>query len=144
MKESEAFKRLVACGLRPSVQRLAIMEYLLTHSTHPTVDDIYRDLSKTMPTLSKTTLYNTLRLFAENNAAQMLTIDDHRVCYDGNTEGHVHLFCKKCGKVLDLFNIPAPKRGVVEMVDGNRIEDVQLYYRGICAECLSKENAETE
>ena len=85
MKESDAYLRLVDCGIRPSMQRLSIMDYLLKHATHPTIDDIYKDLLPSIPTLSRTTLYNTLRLFAETNAAQLLTIDDHHQCYDGNT-----------------------------------------------------------
>ena len=75
MKESDAYLRLVDCGIRPSMQRLSIMDYLLKHATHPTIDDIYKDLLPSIPTLSRTTLYNTLRLFAETNAAQLLTID---------------------------------------------------------------------
>lgn len=64
-KDKEAYKRLEDCGLRPSVQRLLIMDYLLSHHTHPTVEEVYRDLCKKCPTLSKTTVYNTLRLFSE-------------------------------------------------------------------------------
>ena len=39
-KENEAYARLQKNGLKPSVQRLAIMEYLLTHFTHPTIDEV--------------------------------------------------------------------------------------------------------
>ena len=142
MKESDAYRRLMSCGVRPSVQRLAVMDYLLTHSTHPTIDDIYKDLQPSIPTLSRTTLYNTLRLFSETGAAQLLTIDDHHQCYDGNTEEHVHFLCKRCGKVIDCFDVAAPKRCDVGLVDGNKVEDVQLYYRGICARCLENEQKE--
>lgn len=135
MKENEAYDKLVAVGIRPSLQRLAIMDYLLHHPIHPTIDDVYQALCKEVPTLSKTTVYNTLRMFSEKGAAQMLTIDDHRVCYDGNTESHVHFFCKKCGKVLDLMEEPAPQLCHERNVDGKIVQEEQLYYKGICAEC---------
>ena len=45
-------------GIKPSVQRMKIFQYLLDHHTHPTVDDIFQNLSPEMPTLSKTTVYN--------------------------------------------------------------------------------------
>ena len=83
MREKEAHQRLIDCGVRPSIQRLAIMEYLLTHFTHPTVEDVYQSLCDRIPKLSRTTVYNTLRLFSEHHVAQMITIDDHHVCYDG-------------------------------------------------------------
>ena len=102
MKKSEAYTRLMERGIRPSMQRLAIMDYLINHPIHPTIDDVYQALSNKVPTLSRTTVYNTLRMLSENQAAQMITIDEHRVCYDGNVESHVHFYCKKCGKITRM------------------------------------------
>ena len=42
---------------------------------HPTVDEIYQALVDHIPTLSKTTVYNTLRLLMEHGVVRMLTID---------------------------------------------------------------------
>ncbi len=136
----EAYNRLVECGIRPSVQRLAIMDYLMNHPIHPTIDDVYNGLCKQIPTLSKTTVYNTLRMLSEKKAAQMITIDEHRVCYDGNTDGHVHFFCKRCGKVIDLMDEKAPRLEHSIVVDGNIVDEEQLYYKGICAECAKRED----
>ena len=136
--KNPAYDRLVNSGLRPSTQRLAIMSFLLTHRTHPTVDDVYQGVVKDVPTLSRTTVYNTLRLFSEHHAAQMLTIDDHRVCYDGDIHPHVHFFCRECGRVFDLMDEKAPKFKK-KVVDGNVIDEAQLYYKGVCKDCLAKE-----
>ena len=127
-------------GIRPSMQRLAIMDYLINHPIHPTIDDVYQALSNKVPTLSRTTVYNTLRMLSENQAAQMITIDEHRVCYDGNVESHVHFYCKKCGKIIDLFGEQAPKLEGEKTVEGNIIQEEQLYYKGICAKCAEKLN----
>ena len=127
-------------GIRPSMQRLAIMDYLINHPIHPTIDDVYQALSNKVPTLSRTTVYNTLRMLSENQAAQMITIDEHRVCYDGNVESHVHFYCKKCGKIIDLFGEQAPKLEGKKTVEGNIIQEEQLYYKGICAKCAKKLN----
>ena len=75
MTYNSAYDILTQCGIRPSVQRLEIMEYLLNTNTHPTVEDVYDGLCKKLPTLSRTTVYNTLRLLSEHNAARMITID---------------------------------------------------------------------
>ena len=127
-------------GIRPSMQRLAIMDSLINHPIHPTIDDVYQALSNKVPTLSRTTVYNTLRMLSENQAAQMITIDEHRVCYDGNVESHVHFYCKKCGKIIDLFGEQAPKLEGEKTVEGNIIQEEQLYYKGICAKCAKKLN----
>jgi Fur family peroxide stress response transcriptional regulator len=138
MKEKTAYDVLVRCGIRPSVQRLEIMNFLLTHFTHPTVEDVYLGLCKKVPTLSRTTVYNTLRLLSEHNAAQMITIDDHHVCYDGNVEPHVHFFCRNCGKVIDFFGEKAPNVPRPQEIEGNLVDEMQLYYKGVCGECRAK------
>ncbi len=142
MKQTEAYNRLIERGIRPSLQRLAIMDYLINHPIHPTVDDVYQGLCNKIPTLSRTTVYNTLRMLSEEQAAQMITIDDHRVCYDGNINNHIHFYCKKCGKVIDLFEEQAPQFEEDKMVGGNIVQEEQLYYKGICAECAKKMKAD--
>ena len=72
----KSYDRLLKYSIKPSMQRIAIMEYLMEHRTHPSADEIYTALSPSMPTLSKTTVYNTLKLFSEQGAALMLTIDE--------------------------------------------------------------------
>lgn len=140
MRQTEAYNRLTERGIRPSLQRLAIMDYLINHPIHPTVEDVYKGLCNKVPTLSRTTVYNTLRMLSEKGAAQMITIDDHHVCYDGNIKAHVHFFCKQCGKVIDLFDEQAPEVTGQKIVAGNIITEEQLYYKGICAECAKKAN----
>ena len=120
MTTESVYDRLKAHGINPSKQRMAIMEYLMTHPTHPTVEEVYKALVPFIKTLSRTTVYNTLRLFSEHNAAQMITIDEHRVCYDGNLEPHVHFFCKKCEP------------------EGFQVHEAQIYYRGLCKHCAEK------
>lgn len=136
----QAYDRLVKSGLRPSHQRLAIMDYLLTHRTHPTVEEVYQGTVGEIPTMSRTTVYNTLRLFSEHRAAQMITIDEHRVCYDGDIRPHVHFFCRQCGRVFDLFDEKAPELSGPKIIDGHHIDEAQLYYKGICRDCARKSN----
>lgn len=117
---------------------MAVLQYLVEHRTHPTADEIYSGLVLSIPTLSKTTVYNTLKLLVENGAALMLTIDDRSVCFDGDISLHTHFLCKCCGKVYDL-----PYRGAEEVpveceIEGHRIEEMQIYYKGICKECINK------
>ncbi len=138
MKKTEAYTRLVERGIRPSVQRIAIMDFLLKHPIHPNIEDVYNALENKVPTLSRTTVYNSLRLLSEQNAAQMITIDEHHVCYDGNIEPHVHFYCKKCGKITDLFEEPAPEKPENLLINGNIVQEKQLYYKGICSACAKK------
>ena len=96
MQAKEASTVLISHGIKPTLQRIAIMSYILEHRVHPTIEDVYNGLITNFPTLSKTTVYNTLRMFSEHSAAQMITIDEHRVCYDGDTHPHPHSRCPPC------------------------------------------------
>ena len=136
---NNAFETLSRYNIKPSPQRMAIMTYLLEHKTHPTIEEIYKSLSPDMPTLSKTTIYNTLKLFVENGAASMLTINEKTTCYDYDTSPHAHFICKKCNKVTDLFYGVENMIPSKQEIENNRIVDMQVYYRGICKDCL-KEN----
>ena len=138
MKHSDSVTRLVEHGIKPSVQRIEIMHYLMTHFTHPTVEEVYKALLPKIPTLSRTTVYNTLRMFSEHNAAQMITINEHRVCYDGDVSLHAHFICKCCRKVYDIFDEVSDVVNRKELA-GHQIDDVQLYYKGVCKECREKQ-----
>lgn len=127
---------LTELGISKSKPRRAIYEYLMTHRTHPTVEDVYHGLHHDIPSLSRTTVYNTLRMFSEHGLAQMITIDEHRVCYDGDVTPHVHFFCKHCGRIIDLFEETPPNVGYERNIDGNIVSEAQLYYKGICADCM--------
>lgn len=123
-------------GIKPSLQRIAVMTYLLEHRTHPTVDEIYSELQDKIPTLSKTTIYNTLKLFVEKKAILSLTIDEKMVRYDGYRQRHAHLFCHSCGKVIDVpldYDIVLPQ---TEETKGFADVETQVYHKGYCKECL--------
>lgn len=137
---NKAIAQLTAHHIKPSAQRIAIMEYLLSHRTHPTVDTIYNDLVDTMPTLSRTTVYNTLRLLGENNAILELTIDKRTAHYDGDTSPHSHFQCKRCGRIID---IPLQKVDVEQTEHDFVIQETEVYYRGYCRECMGKINEQT-
>ena len=52
-------------GIRPSVQRVRIFKFLMQSKQHPTVEMIFNALLPEMPSLSRTTVYNTVELFKE-------------------------------------------------------------------------------
>ncbi len=133
-----ATEQLIKHNIRPSVQRVAIMQYLLDHRTHPTADDIYTELVKTMPTLSRTTVYNTLQLLVTNQAVLGLTIDQHNMHFDGYTHPHAHFLCRSCGKIFDV-EVNSHLREHLFTSDKFAIEKVELNYVGLCPDCRIRE-----
>ncbi|MEN1758994.1 Fur family transcriptional regulator [Anoxynatronum sibiricum] len=123
-------------GVKPSYQRTRIFEYLLNHMTHPTVDEIYQALSDQIPTLSKTTVYNTLKAFMEAQLVRMVNIEDHEARYDVDLSTHGHFKCEQCSTIYDFeLDMTQLKN---EFLDTFLIKERNVYYQGICNQCLSK------
>lgn len=130
----EIVSQLQEAGFKPSLQRIAILEYLRTHFTHPTVDEIYEALSPSMPTLSKTTIYNTLRSFSQSGLALSLRLDEKTVHYDGDTTPHAHFICMDCGKIIDV-TITNTDMLHIPTLCGADVQAVEISYYGQCNTC---------
>ena len=120
-------------NIKPSIQRMKIYSYLINQKTHPTVEEIYLVLSKELPTLSKTTVYNTLNVFIENGITQRLTIDENETRYDADVSDHGHFKCTNCGKVLD-FRFEKLNYEANQLKD-YEIKECHVYFKGKCNEC---------
>lgn len=121
-------------GIKPSYQRIKIFEFLMNTKEHPTVDTIYKNLVSDIPTLSKTTVYNTLNLFVENNIALLITIEENETRYDADISVHGHFKCENCGRVAD-FSVDMGEMLVAEL-SGFQINQKHVYFKGICDHCL--------
>ncbi len=119
--------------IKPSYTRLMIYQYLKENQTHPTADEIYQALYKDIPTLSKTTVYNTLHLFIQNHLATMIIMDQTETRYDLVSEPHAHFKCMSCSKIFDVDVMP-PKVDARKLKD-YIVNDAQLLYRGLCPKC---------
>ena len=89
-------------GIKPTFQRTAILEAVPGKNGHPTIRDLHERLVRDVPTLSKTTLYSTLELFARKGLVAPLFIDPAEVRYDGIPAPHHHFYCTACGRILDV------------------------------------------
>lgn len=124
---------LAEAGVKPSQQRLAIFSYLKTHYCHPTVDNIFAHLQKQMPTLSKTTVYNTVKILTEAGLVRQLFIDPDNQRFDGKTDLHNHFYCRKCGSVSDVENPGFQAKELPRKI----VEKMEISFYGICEKCSS-------
>jgi Fe2+ or Zn2+ uptake regulation protein len=120
--------------LKCFIQRARILEFLWNERIHPTADDIFERLHPEIPTLSRTTVYNTVKIFTENGMLQPLVIEEKEIRYDIDTSRHGHFKCDSCGKVFD-FTAPEADNGEFPELNGFLIQERHLYFKGICALC---------
>lgn len=139
MTNQDYHKKILQAGIKPSVQRVAIYSYLDNHRTHPDAEEVFAALGPDYPTLSKTTVYNTMRLFEEKGLIQAVRIEDDKLRFDAMTENHLHFKCSICNKIFDIIDFES-----VNLINrqcdsilpkGFREEKIQTLIWGKCREC---------
>lgn len=135
-KQEEIIEVLKDKDIIPSYTRMKIYDYLAKDQIHPTVDEIFIDLSEILPSLSKTTVYNTLKLFAKNDLVKAVNIHDNKMRYELSRSDHAHFKCDVCSKIYDIpihIDVLFPD----ELKDSIINENHNLLI-GTCSHCLNK------
>lgn len=129
-------KLLLEHKISPSITRVAIYNYFKKTDHHPSVDEIYKTLKLELPTLSKTTVYNVLNLFLEENLVKHVNIKGTDQLFELTKEKHSHFKCTSCGDIYDIPNIQT-------VYDTNSlndfvINDEEVTLTGLCKACQNK------
>lgn len=134
---NEICRTLEQVGIRPTHQRIEIMKYLMENRVHPTAEMIFSQLKEAIPTFSKTTVYNTLKLLEEKGVIFALATDEDQVRYEANLTPHGHFKCVQCGVLFDLAleGVAPPE----QEIDGNLVLEWQVMVKGICHRCRAQE-----
>jgi Fur family peroxide stress response transcriptional regulator len=125
-------------GLKVTPQRIAILTFLDGNKSHPSVDEIHREVSRAFPTISLATVYNTLETLEKLGEVQSLSIDPSRKRFDPEMSAHHHVRCERCGTIRDVHadlgaTVPVPDDVAREFV----VERASVSFRGHCRECVS-------
>ncbi len=130
-------KRFRETGLKITPQRLSIFNLLRVNHSHPSAEDIYREILKVHPSISFTTVYKTLQTLRDMGEIQELSINPERAHYDPDISEHAHTFCRSCRQIGDLENtLDTPLlMKLPDRPDGFEVHNVQVHAVGLCAEC---------
>jgi len=130
---SKAIEILEKNKIKPSFIRIKILEYLMNTKTHPTAHEIYEQLKKEIPTLSKTSVYLNLNLFLKKKIIMDLkTKEEQR--FDFIQYEHINFYCRICKKVFDLPIVNYIKENDIK-VDEFMVEKINIYLEGVCKDC---------
>lgn len=133
-KMRQAAEILRRYGIRPSHQRVSVMEYILHHPSHRTADEIYDGLLEMMPTISKATIYNTMRLFKDSGAVNAIHIGAEPLRFDTIPKPHAHFYCNVCRQIHDVEIDPELWEKVKAAVPEGA-EELQIFFKGTCENC---------
>ncbi len=143
MREAEAifYGHLRRVGLKHTGQRDIILRTFLETHDHLSTEELHHLVQRTDPGIGFTTVYRTLKLFAECGLASEVAFHDGVTRYEHqyNRRSHHHMVCTECGSSVEFFS---PEIEKVEKEIGRKNHyattrhSFQIY--GICEACQKK------
>jgi Fur family peroxide stress response transcriptional regulator len=115
-------------------QRLAVLECLKGNRSHPSAEDIFREVREKYPTMSFATVYNILQALQERGDIQRLTFDPERLRFDPCTTYHHHFICMECNGVIDV-QVDSRPRISDEQKAGFEVIRNHIEFYGVCPDC---------
>ncbi len=124
-------------GNRLTPQRVAILTALIENETHPTAEQVHKQILKTFPTTSLATVYKTIKLLKDVGEILELEFGDDRSRFDARKpHSHPHMICTSCGAImdseLDNFDVLIDK---LALDTGFSVQSHRFDIFGTCASC---------
>jgi Fur family iron response transcriptional regulator len=128
--ENEFLQRLLQShGISPTTQRVEIAQILLSKRQHLSADQVMATLDTKAAAVSKATVYNTLRLFAERGLVRQVIVDPAKVFYDTNVQAHHHFYNIDDGTLIDVDQLALPLTQIPKLPSGTIIDAIDVVIR---------------
>lgn len=100
MKDTISF--LKSKGIRPTTHRIAVGQYVLNTTTHPSAENVMKTVKRRYPTISRATIYNVLDLFVRKGLLQRKLLREGMVVFDPLVKPHHHFIDESTGAIFDV------------------------------------------
>ena len=125
----ETLQALTEHGIQPSAQRVAVADYVLYTTDHPSADQVWAEVKRSFPMLSRATVYNTLNLFTEKGLLRELVLAEGRIVFDPKLDPHHHFLDEETGEIVDVPWSALDVRRV-HSLSGFDVREYQVVMRG--------------
>ena len=125
----ETLQALTGHGIQPSAQRVAVADYVLYTTDHPSADQVWAEVKRSFPMLSRATVYNTLNLFTEKGLLRELVLAEGRIVFDPKLDPHHHFLDEETGEIVDVPWSALDVRRV-HSLSGFDVREYQVVMRG--------------
>lgn len=126
---TSAIQTLSQSGVRPTPQRIAVIDFVLSTDAHPTADEVLAHVRTTCPTISRATVYNTLNLLVSKGLLRTQLLREGTVVFDPKNEAHHHFIDDETGRIYDVPWDALTVSGE-DTVAGFNVRDYQVVMRG--------------
>lgn len=125
---------------RHTTQRALVLDAVRSMHTHPTSAEVYDEVCKSHPTISRATVYRNLAVLSDAGDILRIKVPGGADHFDFRNHEHYHGVCRVCGAVCDVdvaMGLPV-ERSVVD-THGFLIEGHSLVFSGLCSACTAAE-----
>ncbi len=116
-------------------QRAVIINVIRSNMHHLTAEEIFFEAKKSLPTISRATVYNNLHAMEDEGLVRRIGGEGNADRYDKNLMPHGHFFCRVCGSISDI-ELPKLEDEIKRASEASTFE-YELKVRGICRACKS-------
>lgn len=121
---------------RNTIQRSLVLEAVNRLQCHATADEIYEEIKRDHPNISRATVYRNLNVLSEMGEIRRMETPGGADRFDHRCHDHCHVRCQKCGRVFDVdvdFITGLEQR--IRDAHGFEFTGYDILFRGICPDC---------
>lgn len=122
---------------RNTIQRQLVLDTVRSMHNHPDAEQVYSEIVKEHPHISKATVYRNLNLLSEQGQIKKVNVSEGADRYDFRTGEHHHMRCRGCGRLSDAPD-GAADVALSGNTDGFSVESVLIELIGLCPDCKNK------
>jgi Fur family transcriptional regulator, stress-responsive regulator len=122
--------------LQVTAQRLAVLRAVTEHP-HGTANDIADDVRRTIGTISRQSVYDTLTLLTERDIIRRIQPAGSSARYEDRIgDNHHHLVCRICDRLVDVDCAVGEVPCLIPVDAGDfLVDEAEVTYWGICPAC---------
>lgn len=117
-------------------QRVAILEFLKENNNHPRVEEIFEEVKRELPRITKATVYKNLKVLSNHGLVKEVNVRGVSR-FEANLEPHHHIICKTCGTIVD-FESKELVDYALEIIKDQKdviIDSAETTFFGHCKSC---------
>ena len=120
--------------MKNTKQKNVILDIINKSNNHLDAYQIYNEARCCISNISLGTVYRNLGGLENDNLIISLMVNG--VKHYDKVIPHYHFICRRCSKIVDVFNVSFPK---IKNIENNIVTDYEIVFKGICEECQKEE-----
>jgi len=121
---------------RNTIQAALVLEAVNKLQSHATADEVYQEIVREHPHISRGTVYRNLNRLAQAGEIRKIELSGGADRFDHLCHDHCHVRCEKCGLVFDVdMEFVYGLEENIRDPHGFQFTGYDIIFRGICPAC---------